>query len=205
VDLEQSWSSRYSQLEQELTAKLEHAARQLNQYRNAFDGNAGSWTVSRDPVTDVETWVNLDTGETIEQKPEVVAIAELMQKVQAAESSTAELAKLKKQHQQLEASSREAQVAVTSCKLEIGSLKQQKGEWQNTAAKIAKLVDATEQSLSALTSKVGLNVNKLVSDTSRVAANTQRVRRVNRTLSELLPRLKVRAISSPSSQQPATA
>lgn len=192
AELEQSWSSRCTQLEQELSAKLEHAARQLNQYRSAFEGNAGSWTANRDPVTDVETWVNLDTGETSEQKPEVVAIAELIQKVQAAESSAEELVKLKKKQHQLEASTREAQVAVTNCKLEIGSLKQQKGEWRSTAAKIAKLVDATEQSLSALTSKVGLNVNKLASDTSRVVVGTQKLQRANRTLAELLPRLRVR-------------
>src|SRR3546814_11848230 len=62
---ERSWSERHTQLSQELTTKLDHAAMQLNQYRSAFEGDAGAWTISGDPVSDAEIYVNLDTGKYV--------------------------------------------------------------------------------------------------------------------------------------------
>lgn len=74
---------------------------------------------------------------------------------------------------------------------EIGSLKQQKRQWQDAATNIGRVVDATEECLTALTTSINTKVEKLSYSIGRVAGGTQNIQRVKNRLAILILRLKV--------------
>ena len=109
--------------------------REVDRMRNAFTGDASGWEL-KVSKNGSEYYENEISGEISEEKPEVLVIAEAMQRVQKADEYLEELNALKKKYKVADMKAKEGVILVNKSKTEMNSLRTMDRKWKDAAKSV---------------------------------------------------------------------
>jgi hypothetical protein len=146
AEMESTLEAEKARLEAEFKAKLKAVnrdakermlvmEREVDRMRNAFAGDCSGWAMIINKKGE-EVYENELTGEVREEMPEVMVIAEAMQRVQKADEYLEELTTLRKKYKQADMKAKEGVILVNKAKTEMNSLKTMDRQWKDAAKSV---------------------------------------------------------------------
>jgi hypothetical protein len=148
VETEREWKSKLNIVEIECRDQLQSMSADLDRMRSAFSGDAGGWVVKVTP-NGKQIYENLETGETQEEMPEVLYVANLINKSEEAEANMEELHNLRKKIKDAETTKREADIYVNKAKAEVNQFRMKDRDWRNSAKAIQAAFAAAQVGFDA--------------------------------------------------------
>lgn len=135
TETEREWKSKLNVVELECRDQLNTMSAALDSMRSAFSGDSGGWVTKLTP-SGKQVYENMDTGETRDEMPEVLYIANLINKAEEAEENMNELKRIRQKVQDADTTKREADIYVNKAKTEVNHLRVKDRDWKNSAKAI---------------------------------------------------------------------
>lgn len=183
-DTEKEWKLKLKELDISSRKELEAMASELDIMRAAFQGDSNGWIVKK-TKSGKEYYENLETGETREEMPEVLYVAEAMQKADKANELMEELEKLKEKFKDAELKKREAETTVNKLRTEINSLREIDRGWKETSRTMSKHLLNVVVSFDKQSDDILSGINSLGNETTKVTGRSFGVRKVTQYLQKL--------------------
>ena len=181
LDLENEWRDRILHVEEECKVQLNAMSAELDIMRNAFSGDAGGW-VQKKTKTGREYFENLETGETREDMPESMFVAQAMQKADEADDYIAEIKKLKGKNKAIEMSKRELETSVNKIMTELNALKKVEKGWRDMSKSLSKNLADVAHTLDDQAGEIIDGMEKMMKDSDRLKGHTPGIQRVGSIL-----------------------
>lgn len=181
LNLENEWRDRILHVEEECKAQLNAMSAELDIMRNAFSGDAGGW-VQKKTKTGREYFENLETGETREDMPESMFVAQAMQKADEADDYIAEIKKLKEKNKAIEMSKRELETSVNKIMTELNALKKVEKGWRDMSKSLSKNLADVAHTLDDQAGEIIDGMEKMMKDSDRLKGHTPGIQRVGSIL-----------------------
>jgi FtsZ-binding cell division protein ZapB len=181
LDLENEWRDRILHVEEECKVQLNAMSAELDIMRNAFSGDAGGW-VQKKTKTGREYFENLETGETREDMPESMFVAQAMQKADEADDYIAEIKKLKEKNKAIEMSKRELETSVNKIMTELNALKKVEKGWRDMSKSLSKNLADVAHTLDDQAGEIIDGMEKMMKDSDRLKGHTPGIQRVGSIL-----------------------
>ena len=135
TETEREWKSKLNVVELECRDQITTMSEALDTMRAAFSGDSGGW-VTKVTASGKQVYENLDTGETRDEIPEALYVANLINKAEEAEENMNELKKLRQKSKDADTTKREAEIYVNKAKAEVNHLRVKDRDWKNSAKAI---------------------------------------------------------------------
>lgn len=181
LDMENEWRDRILHVEEECKVQLNAMSAELDIMRNAFSGDAGGW-VQKKTKTGREYFENLETGETREDMPESMFVAQAMQKADEADDYIAEIKKLKEKNKAIEMSKRELETSVNKIMTELNALKKVEKGWRDMSKSLSKNLADVAHTLDDQAGEIIDGMEKMMKDSDRLKGHTPGIQRVGSIL-----------------------
>jgi hypothetical protein len=183
-DLEKEWKFKLRELDASSRKELEAMATELDVMRAAFQGDSSGWIVKK-TKSGKEYYENLDTGETREEMPEVLYVAEAMQKADKATELMEELEHLKEKFKDAELKKREADNTVNKLRTEINTLREIDRGWKETSRTMSKHLMSVVMSFDRDADEIVSGIHSLGNEAIKVTSRSGGVRKVTQYLIKL--------------------
>ena len=181
MELESEWRDRILHVEEECKEKLNAMTEELDVMRNAFSGDASGWVLKK-TKTGREYYENVDTGETREEMPEAMYIAQAMQKADEADEYLAEIKKLKEKNKTLEFSKRELETSLNKTMTELNALKKVEKGWRDTSKELSQHLSIVAQAFEDQAEAIVDGMGRMLKDSDRLKGHTPGIQRVGSIL-----------------------
>ena len=181
VAMETEWRDRILYVEEECKTKLDAMTNELDIMRSAFSGDSGGW-VQKKTKTGREYYENMDTGETREEIPESLYVAQAMQKADEADDYLAEIKKLKEKNKAVEFAKRECETTLNKTMTELNALKKVEKGWRDTSKAISKSMSTVAESLDEQAEQILEGMGQMLKDSDKLRGHTPGIQRVGSIL-----------------------
>ena len=166
-DLEKQWKTKMHDLDKNCRKEIDAMAAELDVMRAAFSGDASGW-VAKKLKNGREVYENLETGETREEMPEVLFVAEAMAKADRADEYLDELQKLREKFKDAELKKREAENAFNKSRTEINSLREVDRGWRNMSKTLSRHLTSVVKSFDD-------SADRIIEDTDKMSDGSRRL------------------------------
>jgi hypothetical protein len=180
-DIEKEWKFKLRELDNSSRKELEAMASELDIMRAAFQGDSSGWIIKK-TKSGKEYYENLETGETREEMPEVLYVAEAMQKADKATELMEELDRLKEKFKDAELKKREADNTVNKLRTEINSLREIDRGWKETSRTMSKHLLSVVLSFDKDADEIVSGIHSLGNEAIKVTSRAGGVRKVTQYL-----------------------
>jgi hypothetical protein len=179
--LENEWRDRILHVEEECKEKLDAMTAELDVMRGAFSGDSGGWVLKK-TKTGREYYENMDTGETREDMPESLYVAQAMQKADEADDYLAEIKKLKEKNKAIEMTKRELETSLNKTITELNALKKVEKGWRDMSKTLSKSLSAVTLSLDEQAEQIVGGMERMMKDSDRLKGHVPGIQRVGSIL-----------------------
>jgi hypothetical protein len=183
-DLEKEWKTKLGELDKNCRKEVNAMAEELDVMRAAFSGDASGW-VTKKTKTGREVYENLETGETREEMPEVLYVAEAMAKADKADEYLEELKKLKEKFKDAELKKREAENAINKARTEINTLRELDKGWKKMSATLSTSLTGVVKSFDNQADGIIANMDKMSDDSRRLENRIPSIKKVSLLIGKL--------------------
>ena len=183
-DTEKEWKLKLKELDISSRKELEAMANELDLMRAAFQGDASGWVIKK-KKSGKEYYENLDTGEIREEIPEVLYIADAMQKADKANELIDELDKLKEKFKDAEMKKREAETTVNKLRIEINNLREIERGWKETSRTMSKHLMSIVLSFDKQSDDIVSGIHALGNEAIKVSSTSPGIRKVTQYILKL--------------------
>jgi FtsZ-binding cell division protein ZapB len=183
-DIEKEWRIKLRELDNSSRKELEAMAAELDIMRAAFQGDSSGWVVKK-TKSGREYYENLDTGETREEMPEVLYVAEAMQKADRAGELMEEVERLKEKFKEAELKKREAETTTNKLRTEINSLREIDRGWKETSRTMSKHLMSVVVGFDKQADEIVSGIHSLGNEAIKVTGRSSGVRKVTQYLLKL--------------------
>lgn len=177
-DIEKEWKTKLGEMDRNCRKEVNAMAEELDVMRAAFSGDASGWVVKKSK-TGREIYENLETGETREEMPEVLFVAEAMAKADKSDEYLEELTKLKEKFKDAELKKREAENASNKARTEINTLRELDRGWKRTSAALSKSLTVVVKSFDDQADTILGNMDKMSDDSRRLENRIPSIKKVS--------------------------
>lgn len=164
-EIDRDWKRKINDIEKKCRDEIALMSAELEKMRNAFSGDASGWVVKK-TKQGREFYENVDTGETQEEMPEVLYIADAMAKAEKADEQFQELTQLKEKIKDSEMKKREAETALNKSRTEVNNLRAIEKGWKEASKNVSnfltKAVVAFDSQADSIIDGMGELVKKSV-------------------------------------------
>jgi hypothetical protein len=183
-EVEREWKKKINEVEKNCRDQIAAMSNELDVMRNAFNGDASGWVIKK-TKQGREYYENVDTGETRNEMPEILFIAEAMSKAEKAEEQLQELAQLREKIKDAEMKKREAEINLNKSRQEVNSLRVIEKGWKETSKSITKYIIGVSASFDTQVRDVIAGMDKLLEGTQRLKHKTPSVQRATFIIKKL--------------------
>jgi FtsZ-binding cell division protein ZapB len=182
--VEKEYKLKMKELDMNCRKDLEAMAKELDIMRAAFSGDASGW-VTKKTKSGREFYENLDTGETQEEMPEVLFIAEAMSKADKADEYIKEIEKLKEKSADAELRKREAENVANKLRTECNKLRDVEKGWRETSKTMSKQLTNVVIRFDKQADEIVLGMSVVASEALKVASRSPSIRKVTILIQKL--------------------
>jgi hypothetical protein len=170
IECDREWKLKLQAVEAECRDKIKVISDDLDKMRAAFSGDSSGW-VSKIKGNGKQIYENIETGEVRDEMPEVLYVANLINKADEAEKSLEELQALRKRIREADATRKEAELYINKAKLEVNQLRAKDKEWKGSAAIIQRSFEAANETLNNEFQQIEARLAYLTSTKDRMGKN----------------------------------
>lgn len=181
AEVENEWRDRILHMEEECKEQLSAMSAELDIMRNAFSGDSGGW-VQKKTKTGREYYENMDTGETREDMPESLFVAQAMQKADQADEYIAEIKTLKEKNKAIEMTKRELETSLNKTITELNAMKKLDKGWKDASRVLSKSLSTVASTLSTQADEIVDGMEKMMKDSDRLKGHTPGIQRIGSIL-----------------------
>lgn len=147
LECDREWKLKLQTVEADCRDKIKVISDDLDKMRSAFSGDSSGWVAKTKP-NGKQIYENIETGEVRDEMPEVLYVANLINKADEAEKNLEELQTLRKKIKDSEATRKEAELYINKAKLEVNQLRAKDREWKGSAASIQRAFEAANETFN---------------------------------------------------------
>ncbi|CAE7599270.1 unnamed protein product, partial [Symbiodinium microadriaticum] len=183
-DIEKEWKTKMNDLDKNCRKELNAMAAELDVMRAAFSGDASGW-VAKKLKNGREIYENLETGETREEMPEVLYVAEAMAKADKADEYLEELKKLREKFKDAELKKREAENTLNKSRTEINNLRELDKGWKKMSHTLSKDLTGVVKSFDGQADGIILSMDRMADDSRRLENRIPSIKKISVILGKM--------------------
>lgn len=181
MELETHWQDRILHVQEECDEKIAAMNTELDTMRNAFNGDSGGWVLKK-TKTGREYYENMDTGETTEDMPPSLFVAQAMQKADEADDYIKEIKTLKEKNKAIEYTKRELETSLNKTMTELNALKKVEKGWRDVSKELSQNMSDVAQSLDAQAEDILGGMEQMLTASDKLRGHTPGIQRVGSIL-----------------------